>query len=104
MGYRICTRQTETLLKAWFDEVLPYTFVKGRPGIDDFEVVWPRVIVYPMWAWGTSNGDPDWLQDSRVIGRWHEFPARNGEEGLKALLDLRRQLEAELKARPNACP
>lgn len=98
MMYTISTRQTETILKAWFDEVLPYTHVQGRPGVDDFEVLWPRIYLYPMWAWGArpEDSDPDWFCDSRVLGRLHEFPARNGEEGLKALLDIRRELEAEL--------
>ena len=48
------------LLRAWFDEVLPWTFIPGRPGIDDFETLWPRIQVNPMWAWklGTPT-DPD---------------------------------------------
>lgn len=98
MSYQITTRQTETVLKAWFDEVLPHTFLTGRPGIDDFEYLWPWIDVFPMPAWG-ANPDMDWLTDSRVLGRWHEFQARDGEEGLKMLLELRRQLEAELRSK-----
>ena len=102
-AYRITTRQAETILKAWFDEVLPYTFVKGRAGIDDFEFLWPRVIISPMWAWGTDR-DPDWFCDSRVLGRWHEFPARDGTEGLRVLLEIRQELEAELRSLRSSRP
>lgn len=100
-GYEIATRQVETLLRAWFDEVLPWAYETGRPGIDDFEVLWPRISVYPMWAWklGTPT-DPDWLCDSRVLGVFPEFPAKDGESGLRELLALRRRLEAELALYP----
>jgi hypothetical protein len=100
MYFSICTRQTETILRAWFDEVLPYTYVPGRPGIDDFEVLWPRVMITPMWALkvGCAPTDPDWPCDSRVTGRMEELPARNGDEGLAELAALRRRLEADLAA------
>ena len=97
MCYEICTRQTETLLRAWFDEVLPHAWVAGRPGIDDFEVIWPRVNVWPMWAWRPGMpSDPDWLTDSRVLGRLIELPAKDGQTGLTELLRIRRELEREL--------
>jgi hypothetical protein len=93
--YKIITRQTETLLKAWFDEVLPHMYVVGRPGIS---AIYSKIMVYPIWAWGVgSPSDPDWLCDSRVLGRWDEFAARNGLEGLAELLKLRLRLEAELR-------
>ncbi len=96
--WQIATRQTETLLRAWFDEVLPHACVMGRPGVDDFAVIWPRVQVMPMWAWGIGlPRDPDWLMDSRVLGRWHELPAKDGASGLRELLRIRRELEAELR-------
>jgi len=96
-SWEIATRQTETLLRAWFDEVLPWTFIPGRPGIDDFETLWPRIEVNPMWAWKLGMPtDPDWLCDGRVLGRWNEFQAKDGETGLKALLALRQELEREL--------
>ena len=92
----IHTRAVETTLRAWFDEVLPWAHVDGRP-IDDFDVIYPRVLIYPMWAWKPGPpSDPDWLCDSRVLGRMHEFRAVDGETGLKALLELRRELEREL--------
>lgn len=95
--FTICTRQTETLLRAWFDEILPWTYVTGRPGIDDFEILWPRVNVWPMWAWKLGAPTcPDWLTDSRVLGRMIDLPAKDGETGLKELLRIRRELEAEL--------
>lgn len=95
--FSICTRQTETLLQAWFDEVLPYSYVGGRPGIDDFEVLWPRVNVWPMWAWAYgAPRDPDWLVDSRVLGRLMDLRAKDGPSGLAELLRIRRELEAEL--------
>jgi len=98
--YSISTRQTETVLRAWFDEILPYAYVTGRPGIDDFEVIWPRVNIWPMFAWGRwPLSDPDWLTDSRVLGRLHDLPAKNGDDGLRELLRIRRDLEAELKSR-----
>jgi hypothetical protein len=97
MCYEIDTRQTETLLRAWFDEVLPFANVPGRPGIDDFEVIWPRVNVSPMWAWKLGiPTDPDWLCDGRVLGILHELRARSGDEGLAELLRIRRELEREL--------
>lgn len=95
--FSISTRNTEMTLRAWFDEVLPHTFIVGRPGIDDFEILWPHVIIWPMWAWGVSQVDPDWLTDSRVLGRQIELPARNGDDGLKELLRIRQELEAELR-------
>ena len=96
--WEIATRQAETVLAAWFDEVLPWTYIIGRPGIDDFDVMWPRVNVYPMWAWKLGPpADPDWLTDSRVLGRVEELQARNGREGLAELARIRRELEAELR-------
>lgn len=98
MQYMIATRQTETLLKAWFDEVLPWTYVEGRPGIDDFDVLWPRVLVWPMWAWKLgSPSDPDWLCDSRAMGHLLELRAKDGESGLAELLRIRRELEDEIR-------
>lgn len=102
LGYswRISTRAVETTLRAWFDEVLPWTVVRGRP-VDDFDVLYPKIMVRPMWAWKMGPlSDPDWLCDSRVIGRLHEFRATDGETGLKALLELRRELERELRELP----
>lgn len=96
MNVQCHTRQTETILKAWFDEILPGMACEGRPGIDDFDMLWPRINVHPMFA-DTSCHDPDWLCDSHVIGRYEEFPARNGEEGLRELLKLRHRLERELR-------
>jgi len=93
---QIATRATETTLRAWFDEVLPWTCIKGRP-VDDFDVLYPRIMVEPMWAWKYGPpSDPDWPCDSRVVGRLHDFRATDGETGLKALLELRRELEREL--------
>lgn len=95
--WTICTRQEETILFAWFDEVLPWSFIEGRPGIDDFHVIWPRVNVWPMPAWKHGRQcDPDWLTDSRVLGRNMELRARNGAEGLAELARIRRDLESEL--------
>lgn len=94
--WQIATRATETTLRAWFDEVLPWSYVTGRP-VDDFDILYPRIVVHPMWAWKYgAPSDPDWLCDSRVIGRAHEFRATDGETGLKALLELRHELEREL--------
>lgn len=100
MCYSICTRQTETLLRAWLDEILPHAFIAGRPGVDDFETLWPRVNVWPMWAQSDGLTDPDWLTDSRVLGRVIELPAKNGDEGLVELLRIRRELETELHSLP----
>lgn len=102
MCYEICTRQTETLLRTWFDEVLPWTYVTGRPGIDDFEIIWPRIQVWPMWAWkyGTPS-DPDWLCDSRAFGRYIELPAKEGKTALVELLRIKRELEEELARSPS---
>ena len=97
MCYEIDTRQTETLLRAWLDEILPHAWIAGRPGIDDFDVIWPRVSVWPMWDGPDGLTDPDWLTDSRVLGRLIELRARNGDDGLKELLRIRQDLERELK-------
>lgn len=95
--WSISTRNVETTLRAWFDEVLPLAFIAGRPGIDDFEVLWPRVNVWPMFAWKHGTlGDPDWITDSRVLGRLIDLPAKNGDDGLKELLRIRCELETEL--------
>jgi hypothetical protein len=95
--FEIDTRAVETTLRAWFDEVLPWTFEPGRPG-DDFDVIYPRINIWPMWAWKPGPpSDPDWLTDSRVLGRIEEFRATDGETGLKALLELRQKLERELR-------
>lgn len=95
--WEIDTRQTETLLRAWFDEVLPFACITGRPGIDDFDMVWPRVNIWPMWAWRLGPAvDPDWLTDTRVLGRLIEFRAKNGKVGLEELARIRRELEQEL--------
>jgi len=97
-NFTITTRQTETVLRAWFDEVLPYANCQGRPDIDDFDTLWPRVAIWPMWAWKPGRPtDPDWLCDSRVLGRLHELRAANGDDGLKELLRIRQELEAELR-------
>ena len=99
MSYAIATRQTETILLAWFDEILPWTFIEGRPGIDDFDVLWPRVLIHPMWAWKLGPPtDLDWLCDSRALGIAHELRAKDGPSGLKELLRIRQELERELSA------
>lgn len=97
--WSISTRKVETTLRAWFDEILPWAFIPGRPGVDDFEILWPRINVWPMCAWRYGPPtDPDWLCDSRVLGRLLELPAKNGEDGLKELLAIRQRLERELEA------
>jgi hypothetical protein len=99
MCYEIDTRSPD-LLKRWFDEILPHAFVSGRPGVDDFEVVWPRVNVSPMWVTPMTGGPvkPDWLVDSRVLGRMEELRAKNGDDGMAELERIRAALEQELRA------
>ena len=98
LNWDIATRQTETLLRAWFDEILPYAFIEGRVGIDDFEMLWSKICVWPMWAWKLGPpSDPDWLTDSRVLGRFVDFRATNGDEGLRDLRRIRSELESELR-------
>lgn len=94
-GYRISTRNPDTL-RAWLDEILPHTFCEGRPGIDDFDVLWPKVNVYPMF-WESDGRDADWLVDSRVLGRLLPLEARTGEEGLAALARIKAELAKELE-------
>jgi hypothetical protein len=103
--WTISTRQTETILKAWFDEVLPYAYITGRPGIDDFTIIWPVIMVSPMPAWTNGNdwGDADWCVDSRVLGRNIEFPAMNGEEGLVELLRIKKDLSKEVDFLRRSC-
>ena len=98
--WSITTRALETTLRAWFDEVLPWAHVKGRP-VDDFEILYPKIRISPMWAWKHGPpSDPDWFVNGRVLGRLHEFRAVDGETGLKALLELRQELERELRNLP----
>jgi hypothetical protein len=98
MCYGIDTR-SPYLLKRWFDEILPNAFVSGRPGVDDFEVVWPRVDVSPMWVEPRTGPpvNPDWLVDSRVLGRMEELRAKNGDDGMAELQRIRAALEQELR-------
>ena len=93
--FRIASRERETL-RRWFDEILPHAFVQGRP-IDDFTILWPRVHVLPMWSFETKGlADPDWLTDSRVLGRMHELAAVDGDQALALLDQVKTQLLAEL--------
>lgn len=90
-AYRIDTRNVETTLWAWFDEVLPHIWLTAGD-----EVVWPSIIVWPMPSYHYAGGGMDWLYDSRVLGRIHTFRARTGDEGIAELVRLREQLTAEL--------
>lgn len=102
--YEIASRRRMTLL-LWFDEILPWAFRQGRPGIDDFEILWPKVDVRPMWAWKTGPPeDPDWSCDSRVLAQWRELRAKNGEQALAELVRIRAELEQELAAMPARTP
>lgn len=93
-GFQIDSRNTDTL-RAWFDEILPVCQITAG---HDSETIWPSVMIHPMWALEPGEPhDPDWLCDSRVIGRFHEFRAVDGDTGIKALADLRRRLELELE-------
>jgi hypothetical protein len=89
--FRISTRR-ETTLKAWFDEILP--IVNRSMGHRDTPAA--MIMVHPMW--GGSNGltDADWPADTRVIGRPYPFPAKNGDDGMKELEELRTRLTVEL--------
>lgn len=96
MCYHCDTRQCETVLKEWFDEILPIAFAEdpqARRG-----TLWPHIDVWPM-IMNPSSGEPDWLMDTRVLGRWEIFPARNGEEGMRELQKLRERLELELEVK-----
>lgn len=93
----IATRQAETVLHAWFDEILPWAYVDPRP-VDDFERIWPHIVVWPMWAWKAgAPSDPDWLTDNRVLGRRIIFPAADGDSGLRELVNIKQALQAELR-------
>lgn len=94
MACHIDTMQADTL-RAWFDESLPKAFCAGRPGIDNFEIVWPTINIWPM-SLGPREGS-DWLTDSRVLGKVHEFRAKNADEGMAELGRIRAELEAELE-------
>lgn len=89
MCYEIATQREDTL-RAWFQEMLPIVNADmGKPDIPP-----ARIIVDPMWV----GADPDWLTDSRVLGRLHEFPALNGDDGIFELKRLRDELGKELEA------
>lgn len=89
MCYEIATQREDTL-RAWFEEILP--IVNAYMGEPDIRPA--RIIVDPMWL----GANPDWLTDSRVLGRLHEFPARNGDDGISGLKRLRGELDKELEA------
>jgi hypothetical protein len=89
--FRISTRR-ESTLQAWFDEILP--IVNRSHGDRDTPAA--QIMVHPMWGHYDGLRDPDWLADTRVIGRTYDFPPKNGEDGLKAMEALRAQLTAEL--------
>lgn len=92
--FTICSRNQDTI-KAWFDEVLPHVYWE----IDSpLETIYANIRVFPMFSWEVGiPKDPDWLQDTRVIGDSYPFHARNGEEGIRELAELRKTLEEKLK-------
>jgi hypothetical protein len=91
--YRIDTQNTRTL-SAWFDEILPRTYIKGRPHIDNFAILYPRIQIEPMWD--SSNQNPDWVCNTRVLGRIIEFKAVNAIEGMEELARIRREMVTEI--------
>lgn len=94
--YTISTRSPATL-RAWFDEVLPWVVAHGRLG-GELVTYQPWVQVWPMWAWGQGPPtDPDWITDTRALGRRYEFPVKTGAAALAELERIRRALELELE-------
>lgn len=91
MAFRCDTRQTQTVLRAWFDEILPQIHMTDT---HDGREIWPVINVHPMLDQEGNN--PDWLTNSRVMGAVHVFQATDGDTGMRALEDLRRRLELEL--------
>jgi hypothetical protein len=95
-NHQIDTRNPATL-QAWFDEILPHTSVNGRPGIDDFAVIWPVITVYPMFSWESYGmTDPDWFVNSRYLGRIDPFPANDGISGMRELKALYERTQKEV--------
>jgi hypothetical protein len=50
----------------------------------------PTILIWPAW----DVDQPDWLTDSRVIGRWEKIP-RDPALVIEALAMIRKRLEAE---------
>jgi hypothetical protein len=90
VAYRIDTL-SEQRLKGWFNEWLPKLWPDGDPRMA------PRINVQPLFRGRDGTGDPDWLCDTRVMGRDEPFPARTGKQGMRQLQELRHRLEAELE-------
>lgn len=90
--FQIVTGQRETL-RAWFAEILPaVNRAYGDPR-------WPDeppagIAVHPAYLTGEPP-QPDWLADSRLLGRVHPFPYKTGPAGMEGLDLLRAELVAE---------
>jgi len=94
-SYRFDTRR-EKAIQEWFTEVLPHMFI---PEDHRGPATYPQISVYPIWPWGRPASPdtlPDWVTDSRALGQLYTFQARNGQEGIRALRELRRRLEQEI--------
>jgi hypothetical protein len=90
--YGIVTRNVETTLCAWFDEILPHLHEEFL-GLE----CWPDIMVYPH-AWRSDMSDADWPINSRWLGQRYRFEARNGLEGCAELVKLRTEIEARIAA------
>ena len=84
--YRIDT-MSDVALYAWFDEILPNTYYSASNGV----CMWPTIIVQPMRDF--ISEEYDWITDTRVLGRQHAFPAKNGTEGMAELQKLHAYLK-----------
>lgn len=90
--FSIVTRNVETTLLAWFDEILPHLHEEFN-GIEFY----PSITVYPHF-WRTDYSDADWpMRMKWITVRW-EFKAKNGIEGCLELAKLRTEIEARIAA------
>jgi hypothetical protein len=91
-AYTIVTRNVETTLCAWFDEILPHLCEEFH-GLEFY----PDITVFPH-AWRSDYSDADWPTHSVWIMQRYLFKAKNGLEGCLELAKLRTEIEARIAA------
>ena len=85
-SYQIVTLSSD-LLRQWFAEWMPRLYPADEPRFGD-----PVILIWPAW----DADKPDWLCDSRVLGRYEKIP-RDPDLVMEALTQIRARLEREVE-------